>query len=116
MPWPPTRIRQRASSPTACQKVMSRHPNSVGASQFHRCMTSSPPIQMKSGIASIAAGTIKNHFFLLILGSSLTRIISSNRFFGSFLGKFVVNALQSFAELKHRVALAREQRVDADAT
>src|ERR1700693_138535 len=33
----------------------------------------------------------------------------------SLLCKPVVNALQSFAQMKHRVALAREQGVDADA-
>src|SRR5207244_6319614 len=35
-PKPPNRIRQRASSPRACQKVISRNPNNVGPSQFHK--------------------------------------------------------------------------------
>ena len=43
-------------------------------------------------------------FLFLMLCSSFLR---------SFLRKLVVNALQSFAQMKHRVALAREQGVDA---
>src|SRR5271167_3026457 len=94
-------MRQRASSPKACQKVIWRHPNNVGVSQFQRCITSSPPIQMKSAIAGGPMKISANHFFFVMLCSL-------------FLRKFVVNALQSFAQMKHRVALAREQRVDAD--
>src|SRR5205809_5853479 len=33
-PQPPNRIRQRSNSPSACQKVIRRQPNSGGSSQF----------------------------------------------------------------------------------
>src|SRR5208282_2707413 len=79
-------------------------------------MTSSPPIQMKSAIPIGAKIAIAIHFFFLFMLCSLTiRIISSLHFVASFLRKFVVNALQSFAQMKYRVTLAREQGVDADA-
>ena len=61
-PKPPNRIRQRASSPRACQKVICRHPNNAGSSQFHKCITTSPPIQMKSAIPSDAAEQSKHPF------------------------------------------------------
>src|SRR5712692_10205730 len=61
-------------------------------------MTTSPPSQMKSAIASSASGARKIHFFLLMLCSS-------------FLRKFVVNGLQSLAQMKHRIAFPREQRI-----
>src|SRR6202140_1461823 len=95
-PLPPNRIRQRASSPTACQNVISRHPNNAGSSQFHRCSTTSPPITMK---ITTSSGARKIHFFLM-LGPSFLR------------NKLFVNALQSFAQMQHRVALAREQGID----
>lgn len=42
-------------------------------------------------------------------------LICSYHFFVSFLHKLIVNFLQAFAQMKHGVALAREQSVDADA-
>src|ERR1035437_1986376 len=78
-PWPPqlpNRIRHRTSIPRACQKLIWCHPNSVGASQFHRCFTTSPQIATRSTIAGGA--TKKIHFF--ISNSSLPQ-------------KLVVNAL-----------------------
>src|SRR5882724_6670991 len=59
---PPKRIRQRANRPIACQKVIAFQPNSDGSSQFQRCITASPPIQIKAGIATIARGAIQINF------------------------------------------------------
>src|SRR5271154_2508873 len=98
---PPNKTRQSASNPKACQKVTCRQPNSGGSSQFHRCIISSPPIRMKSAIAIGARKIIASHF--LRMWCSL------------FLCKFVVDVLQSFAQVQHRVSLAREQRVYAHA-
>src|SRR5580704_9016563 len=49
-----------------------------------------------------------------MLRSSILRSISSHHIFPSFPDKLIVNTLQAFAQMKHRVALAREQRVHAD--
>src|SRR5712691_5619450 len=94
-------MRHSANSPSACQNVTSRQPNSVGSNQFHRCITISPPMAMTRTIPTTATGARKSHFFL----------ISSP----SCLRPFVVDRLQSLAQMEHRVALAREQRVQADA-
>src|SRR5215831_6132427 len=101
-PQPPNRIRQRSSSPSACQKVMSRQPKRGGSSQFHSCITISPPIKTNATIARIASGPSQIHFRLMFSSSS------------SF-GQFVVNALQPPAQMQHRIALAREQRIHARA-
>src|SRR5260370_21980389 len=93
-PHPPKRMRHSARSPSACQKVSWRQPKSGGSSQFHSCSTSSPPRKTNSAIARIASGAIQIHFFFLF-GSSC------------FL-KFFVNALQSLAQIQHRIALAGE--------
>jgi len=37
-------------------------PESDGSSQFQRCITASPPIQIKAGIATIARGAIRINF------------------------------------------------------
>src|SRR5207249_4036436 len=95
-------MRHSARSPRACQKVIWRQPNSGGNSQFQRCNTISPPMAINTGIARIASGAMKIHFFLM--------------FSSSCFPIFVVNTLQSFAEMKHRVALAREQRIHAHAS
>ena len=63
-PSPPKRIRHSNSNPKACQKPNARQPNSGGSNQFHKCITTSPPMKMKSGSPTIAAGMI--HHFLLI--------------------------------------------------
>ena len=42
-------------------------------------------------------------------------LICSYHFFASFLRKFVVNALQPFPEMQHRIAFAREQGIHAHA-
>src|SRR6266403_3703263 len=100
-PQPPKRMRHSARSPSACQKVIWRQPKSGGSSQFHRCSTSSPPRKTNRTIARIASGARKIHFFLMFSSSC-------------FL-KFVVNALQSFAQMQHGIAFAREQRIHAHA-
>src|SRR6185369_8824156 len=97
-------MRQSASNPRACQKVTCGNPNNAGASQFHRSITTSPPIQAKTAIPTIPNGAIQISLFsvfrlLLMLYSSLIR-------------KLVVDALQSFAQMQHRIPFAREQRVD----
>ena len=38
----PNSSRHKTSRPTACQNVISRQPNSEGASQFHSCSTPTP--------------------------------------------------------------------------
>ncbi len=103
-PWspsPPKRMRQSASSPTACQNVISRQPNSDGNNQFHSNRTTSPPTKINNAIARIASGINSSFFFLI--------------FCSSFLRKFVINALQSLAQMQHRITFAREQRVHAHA-
>src|SRR5262245_25861559 len=105
MPRPPNRIRQRASNPRACQKVICGHLNKAGSSQFHSWSTISPPMKTKSSIPAIAAGAIQINLFHLGL-----------MFSPSCLCKFVVNVAQSVPQIKHRVAFAGEQSVDAYAT
>src|SRR5271169_1215235 len=101
---PPKRIRHSASIATACQKVSRRQPKSGGSSQFHRLITSQPPMAIKSAIPMIAAGIMKISFlnFGLMFSPSCFR-------------KLVVNALQPFAQVQHGIAFAREQRIDANA-
>src|SRR5437762_499192 len=77
-----------------------RHPNNIGNSQFHRCITSPPPIAMKTAIPMIASGATQISFFLMLCPSFFLN--------SSPLPKLVVNALQPFAQMQHRVALARE--------
>jgi hypothetical protein len=43
--------------------VISRQPKSGGSSQFHSCITSSPPMKAISAIPAIAAGAIQISFF-----------------------------------------------------
>src|SRR5205085_8860588 len=57
---------------------------------------------MKSTTPRIASGAIHSSFFFLLF------IFDSSCF-----RKFVVNALQSLAQIEYRVALSRKQRVDA---
>jgi len=73
---PPNRIRHSASSPKACQNPSVRQPKSGGSSQFHRCMTTSPPTNRNSGIATIANGAIQNHLFLIVRPSFPKLVIS----------------------------------------
>src|SRR5438876_5257084 len=68
-PQPPNRIRQRSNSPSACQKVIRRQPNSGGSSQFQRCITSSPPMKVNRMIPAIAAGASQIHLFLMFCRS-----------------------------------------------
>src|ERR1700719_58846 len=100
-PNPPKRMRHRANSPSPCQKLSWRQPNSDGNSQFHRRITTSPPTRANSSIARIPNGAMKYHFFFMF-GSSCFR-------------EFVVNTLQALAEMQHRVTFAREQRIHAHA-
>src|SRR5579862_6323603 len=86
----------------ACQKVIWRQPKMDGSSQFHSCSTTSPPMAINSSIARIANGARKIHF-LLMFSSSCFR-------------KFVVNVLQSLAQMQHRIAFAGEQCIHAHAS
>src|ERR1035441_54160 len=74
-------------------------PNKEGTSQFHRYITTKPKIAM----ARIAIGAIKAflryHLFLIVY--------SSRRL------EFLVNSLEPLPQMEHRIALAREQCVDA---
>src|SRR5580704_6358602 len=95
--------------PTACQKVTCRNPKSGGSSQFHSSFTTSPPTATASAtsaaIPTIANGAMKIsfHIFLVFMfGSSCVR-------------EFVVDVLQPLAQVPHRVALARQERVHAHA-
>src|SRR5258706_5393320 len=106
-PWrpsPPNRIRHSNRIPSACQKVIRRQPKSVGSSQFQSCCTISVPMAIRANIPSIANGAMKIIFFHLSL------IFSPSGF-----RKFVVNRLQTLAQMEHRIAFAREQRIHADA-
>src|SRR5271157_2806369 len=96
---PPKRIRHSTSIPSACQKVIMRQPKSPGNSQFHRLITTQPPKAINSAIPMIAAGIMKIIFFFMFVPSCFR--------------KCVVNALQPITQVQHRVAFAREQRVDA---
>src|SRR5215469_2816125 len=100
---PPNKIRHNTSIASACQKVIVRHPNSVGSSQFHRHCTIQPPSAIRSAIPTMAKGApIEMSLFLVIF--------SSSRF-----PKFVVYALQALAQMEHRIPFAPQQRVHAHA-
>src|SRR5204863_8252005 len=103
MPKPPNRMRHSTSIPSACQKVIGGQPNSAGVSQFHRDFTISPPMVMNNAIPSSASGAMNN--ILIHLGLM----------FGPSSFQFVINLLQPFAQVEHRVPFAREQRVHAHA-
>src|SRR5437870_5684651 len=100
----PNRIRHSTRSPSASQKLTWRKPKRGGNSQFHRCSTTSPPMKINSSIPKIASGAMKSSLFTLGL------MFSSSHFC-----KFVVNVLQSLAQMQHGIAFAREQRVHAHA-
>src|SRR5215210_4960797 len=100
-PNPPKRIRHSARSPSACQKVIWRQPKSDGSSQFHSCFTISPPRARNSRNTSRISGARTINRFL-IWGSSR-------------LSEFVVNDLQSLAQMSYRIAFAREERIHAHA-
>ncbi len=55
----------------ACQKVMSGNPNNVGANQFHKSITTSPPIAVKIAIPRIASGAIIISLVSLVRSVSL---------------------------------------------
>src|SRR4051795_9979607 len=93
-------MRHSASSPSACQKVISRRPKRDGSSQFHSCRTTAPPTAMKSRKPRIASGARNIHFLLICSPSS-------------FLQRIVNNA-QTLAQMQNRVALPRQERVHAD--
>src|SRR5689334_5896201 len=98
----PKRMRHSTRSPSACQKVISRQPKSDGSSQFHKCITISPPMKINSGIVRIASGAIQIIFFHFLF------MFSPSRF-----RKFVVDTLQALAQIQYGVAFAREQRIHA---
>src|SRR5215510_5578061 len=93
-------MRQSASRPSACQKLIWRHPKSGGSSQFHSSRTAVPPRKVNSTMPRIAAGTMNIHLLLM----------SPSPF-----PQLVMEALQSLAQVEHGVPLPREQRVDAHA-
>src|ERR1700746_1164711 len=97
----------RAATTNPAKKVFRRRQNNIGSSQFHKSRPTSPPIATKAAVAMIARGASQIHFFLILCSSFF---LDSSR-----LPKLVVNALQSFAQVQRRVALAGEQRVDAHA-
>src|ERR1700710_928054 len=94
-------MRQSASRPIACPKVIDFKPNSVGSSQFHSSITTVPPIVMNRAIPTIAAGMI--HFSRFLMAYS------------SLFRKLVVKGLQPLAQMEHGVPLARQQGIDVDA-
>src|SRR5262249_12391560 len=98
IPNPPKRIRHRASSASACQKLSSGNPKSGGASQFHSNFTTSPPTKMNAAKPTSTSG-IKR--FLMVRSSRLRQL--------------VVNDPQSSLQAQYGVSFSREQRVDAHA-
>src|SRR5437764_1495772 len=94
-------MRHNTSSPSACQKVMSGQPKSGGSSQIHRANTTAPPMALNTNIPTSASGAIQISLFLM--------------FSPSRLREFVVDALQPLAQIQHRIAFAREQRVHVHA-
>src|SRR4029077_10976350 len=99
---PPNRILLRITSPMACQKVTTFHPNSAGISQFHNDITISPNRAMNSTAIGKNLNALMNLFFLIFYPFSA-------------LLEFFVNGPQSAAQVQYRIALARQQRVYADA-
>src|SRR5215469_2248975 len=100
---PPNKIRHNTSNASACQKVIVRHPNSVGSSQFHRYSTIQPPSTIRSAMPTMAKGApIQMSLFLVI-------------FISSRFPKLVVYALQPFAQMEHRIPFAPQQRVHTHA-
>ena len=89
-PNPPNKMRHSSNSPSPCQNVIVRQPNSPGSSQFHSCITASPPMKTK---AAINTGIRKNHFLLI--------------FAPSFPKKLIVNSAQSLPQMQHCISLAR---------
>src|SRR5438093_3777655 len=103
-PWSPNlpkRIRHSVRMPSACQKVTWRQPKSGGSSQFHSCHTTSPPIAMNSTNTSRITGARRINRLLMFSPSPVP--------------KCLVNALQSLAQMQHRIALSREQGIHAHA-
>src|SRR5215831_4655700 len=98
IPNPPKRIRHRASSASACQKLSSGNPKNGGASQFHSNFTTSPPTKMNAAKPTSTSG-IKR--FLMVRSSRLRQL--------------VVNGLQSPLQAQYGVSFSREQRIDAHA-
>src|ERR1700739_4863771 len=86
--------------PSACQKLITCQPNSAGVSQFHRLITTKVKTVANSTANSTNFNPLKNQFLFML--------------YPSYLREFVVNRLQSLAQVGHRVVLAREQRVYAN--
>src|SRR5437016_4517071 len=77
-PWmrnPPNRIRHSTSSPSACQNVIMRKPNSAGVSQFHSDITTHPPTATNNVIATSTSGAIRKSHFFLIMSSPLEELV-----------------------------------------
>src|SRR6185312_6782704 len=85
-----------------CQKPIWRQPKSDGSSQFHKSITTSPPMAMNVRMAKIASGAIHRIRFLLICSSST-------------FPELFVDSLQPLAQMQDRVAFARKQRIHAHA-
>src|SRR5215469_2296508 len=85
----------------ACQKVTTFHPNSAGISQFHNDITINPNRATNSTAMGKNFNALMNLLFIFYSFSALLELF--------------VNGPQSAAQVQYRVALAREQRVYADA-
>ena len=57
---------------------MSRNPNNAGASQFHKSITTPPPIAVKIKIPRIASGASKIIFVSLVIFVSLSFMLCSS--------------------------------------
>jgi hypothetical protein len=101
-PWkPPNRILLRITSPIACQKVTTFHPNSAGISQFHNVITISPNRAMNNKANGKNLNTRISLFFLMVYSLALL--------------EFFANGPQTAPQVKDGVVFARQQRVYADA-
>src|SRR5260221_13895974 len=85
--------------PSACQKVIARSPNTAGPNQFHRLITRRP----------------KTATPMIPMTPTLTPLFTHRAFIiqSSFIRKLLVDGLQTAPQMKNRIMLAREQRVDA---
>src|SRR5260370_22097504 len=86
--------------PSACQNVMVRAPNTTGPSQFHRLITMNP----RTVAATIALAAI--------FRPRITHLVFIS-FALSFIHEFVIDGLQTSAQVKSRVTLPREKSVYA---
>src|SRR5205809_4218387 len=104
-PQPPNRIRQRSNSPSACQKVIRRQPNSGGSSQFQD--RKSTRLNSSHGYISYAVFGLKKTTAepdLTTLAAALQRVVK-DPVIATFLGLYVTAAL-----FPHRLSHRGPQR------